>query len=1172
MLRIWLKRVASGGSLVVLLSAVTWAQNFNATLSGRVIDSSGGVIPGAVLTLTSDTTGSVARAKTGSDGLYTFPNLIPAPYTLQVSAKGFRNYVQHGIVLLMNQQVTNNVTLQLGAVTQVVNVSANASPLNFENATVKGVITKHQLENLPLEVQGSQLSSFEFVKTLPGVTTEGIPLTATTNNQTSFDGGEVDAEAAVLDGVPMIEGGLSQSGYVALGSDFPISPYAAGQISVLTSNYDPQYGQTNGAVLVATTQSGTNQWHGGSFFYNRNTAFNARPFGATSRPPDNESDGGGYIGGPLRHVPLFWSGRKKSYLFVNFEFYRSLGATTFPFLTVPSAAMKNGDFSQWPYPIYNPNTTVVDPNYNASEPTGVNNEPYLRQQFPGNVIPASAMVGSLAPGWLKWVPAPNRPGLTDNWQSQWALASSLNADTDQWDVRGDQYIGDKDHVMVTWHYRGTLPFVQHDFPIQIDTNNTRIPNYSEVERLNYDHTFSPTLLNHFAIGYLDLLTGEYNSDTPYISDVPQISGVYEHTLESGISFQEYSPYGGTASLLSTRPTWILNDMVSWVYGPHTFEFGGTYGHLAYPEQGTPNGAGSFYFSDLNTGLLGIPSGNSMASFLLGDVSTASASFYSLGAYRPQSRFVGLFAGDTWKATQKLTVNYGTRWDLYTPSIEAKNQTSWFDPNMPNPAAGNRLGALVFAGNAYGAASSGVSYPEQLFYGAIQPRIGIAYALTPKTVVRAGWGIFFLQNFYPGWNDGIGTSGFNNTASFSSGLGGLQPAFLLQNGVTLPPGFKARNISLSALNGEGAPDYRPFDANDEPHSMMWNLTIGHQFTQNLHVTAGYVANHGSRLLSQIDPLNALNPSLLSMGSALFNEFQPGQTELDGVAAPYPGWAQQMTGCSPYVAQALLPYPQYCGGIYGVNENVGWSNYNSLQVTAEKRFAQGLVFDANYTWSKWLTTSSNIQTSTQVSGMSPFQMNRNYAPSPYEVPQSFNFSLVYDLPVGRGNRFMNRGGVLNDVLGGWQLSTIVQLQSGLPLTFTSSLCNVPSQFDAGCFPSLLPGANPFVKSKSGWNGAGPLFNVSSFTPASSFEFNFGDGPSVSNIFGYGYHDMDLSLMKSFQITERVKLDLEGEAFNVWNWHCFSEPGTFTTDVNNPSFGDWTGTITAPRSLQVGAHLTF
>ncbi|HTV55713.1 MAG TPA: carboxypeptidase regulatory-like domain-containing protein [Terriglobia bacterium] len=1156
---------------IAFFSAQAWAQNFNATLSGRVIDSSGAVIPGAVLTLTSDTTRSVATAKTGSDGLYTFPNLIPAPYTLQVSAKGFRNYVQHGIVLLMNQQVTNNVTMTLGAVTQVVNVSANASPLNFENATVKGAITKQQLENLPLEVEGSQLSAAEFVKTLPGVASGGAEMSNVEDSYYSFDGGQTDAEAAVLDGVSMIEGGLSQSGFISLGADFPISPYAVGEISVLTSNYDPQYGQTNGAIIVATTQSGADQWHGGSFFLNRNSAFNARPFGGSSVPPDNENDGGGYVGGPLKHVPGFWSGRKKSYVFVNFEFYRSLGATTFPFLTVPSAAMRNGDFSAWPYPIYNPDTTVANPNYNSSGATDANNEPYLRQQFSGNVIPSSAMAGSLAQGWLKWAPLPNRPGLTDNYQSPWPLASALNADTDQWDVRGDQYIGDKDHVMVTWHYRGTLPYVQHDFPIQIDTNNTRIPNYSEVERLNYDHTFSPTLLNHFAIGYLDLLTGEYNSDTPYVSDVPAISGVYAHTLEPAISFQEYSPYGGNASLLSTRPTWIVNDMVDWVHGAHTFELGGTYGTLAYPEYTAPNAAGSYYFSDLNTGLLGIPSGNSMASFLLGDVSSANASFYSLATYRPQSRLAGLFAGDTWKTSRKLTVNYGMRWDLYTPSSEAKNQSSWFDPNMPNPGAGNRLGALVFAGNAYGAASTGESYPEQLFYGAMQPRVGIAYALTPNTVLRAGWGIFFQQEFYPGWNDGIGTSGFNVTPSFSSSLGGLQPAFLLQNG--LPQNFlHPPDISLSALNGEDAPEYRPSDADEEPHSMQWNLTIDHQFTQNLHVSAGYVANHSSRLLSQQDPLNVLNPSLLSLGTALDENFQPGQTVLDGVAAPYPGWAQQMTGCPPSLAQALLPYPQYCGGIYGVNENVGWSNYNSLQVTAEKRFAHGLVFDANYTWSKWISTGALIQTSQEVSPISPFQMNRNYAPAEYEVPQIFNLTLVYDLPVGRGNRFMNRGGVLNDVLGGWQLSSIVTLQSGAPLTFSSSLCNVPSQFDASCLPSLLPGANPFLRSKSNWNGAGPLFNVNSFTPASSFEFNFGEGPSVSNIYGYGYQNMDLALAKSFQITERVKVELRGEAFNVWNWHCFSQPGTFTTDVNSPSFGDWTGTITAPRSLQVGAHLTF
>jgi hypothetical protein len=322
---------------------------------------------------------------------------------------------------------------------------------------------------------------------------------------------------------------------------------------------------------------------------------------------------------------------------------------------------------------------------------------------------------------------------------------------------------------------------------------------------------------------------------------------------------------------------------------------------------------------------------------------------------------------------------------------------------------------------------------------------------------------------------------------------------------------------------------------------------------------------------MEGLNTLSPAMLSMGEALYDVFQPGQTSLDGVNAPYSGWAAQMTGCAPSVAQALTLYPQYCGGIYGLNENAGWSNYNSLQITAEKRYSKGLLFNINYTWSKWLSTSDSVGGG--VSPISPYQLDRNYSISANDIPQVFNASVVYRLPVGKGERFMNAGGVLSAVLGGWQISTILTLQSGLPFSFTSSYCNVPSQFGIGCLPSILTGTNPLSQGKSSYDpGKGPLFNGNAFEPASSFDFYSGQGPRVSNIRGFGLNDEDFSLSKRVNVTERLKVEIRGEFFNAYNWHCFSEPGSFVTDVYSPSFGQWTGSVAPPRNIQVGIHLAF
>ena len=329
------------------------------------------------------------------------------------------------------------------------------------------------------------------------------------------------------------------------------------------------------------------------------------------------------------------------------------------------------------------------------------------------------------------MPAPNRPGLQNNYVSPNGLANALNANTDQWDARGDEYFGEKDHVFGTYHYRGTLPYTQSAFPAVIDTNNTRIPNYSNVVRVNYDHIFSPTFLNHFAWGYLNLKTAEYNASDCCVSQVPEISGVYSHTHEPVLNFDNFSSYGGNADLLSTRPTNVYTDTLTWVKGTHTLHFGGEYRSLAYPTAQQPNASGTFNFSNASTGLLGITSGNAIASFLLGEVASASAGFYTLPKFYPQAKAYGFFAGDTWKATQKLSVTLGLRWDVFTPSTEKNNQTSFFDPTAPNPGADNRPGSLAFAGSKWGDASYGSNAPENTYYKAFGPRVGFAYALSPE---------------------------------------------------------------------------------------------------------------------------------------------------------------------------------------------------------------------------------------------------------------------------------------------------------------------------------------------------------------------------------------------------------------------------------------------------------
>jgi hypothetical protein len=1191
-------------AVVLWLSAtgIGEGQSTNASLGGAVRDASGGLVPGAELVLTSQQTQTEAHFTTGKDGLYRFANLQAGTYTLSVRAKGFQQFIQQGIVLALNDITTLDVTLSVGGAVEKVEVNAAASPINHEDAEHKGEISPDVLKDLPLNVSGSSRSAASFVVVLPGVNT------GSGNNpfETRINGGMKMGDEAALDGASMQEGLMSQSGVVAMHSDYPISPEAISEISVLTSTYDPQYGTTTSGVITAVTKSGTNQFHGDLREYLHNTALNATQFGSPQKPKDIENQFGGSLGGPIK-IPGIWSDRNKAFFFFNDERWTIRGGTVYPVDSIPSLKERQGDFSDWVdstgklIPIYDPGTTRVNTAYNPNLPESATNLPYLRNQFMGcdgrhpNVICQNdpRFMNSLAKQWLQYLPTPTFGGALNNYVSPVATSDISGAGTDyrqNYDVRIDDYLGQKDHVAVTLHYHDTVFLKVTTLPAAVSNDYYLLPDGGEigpwVNRVNWDHTFSPNILNNLNYGYLDFRGSEIAVDASYADKLPKIPGAASYNQPPQLNFSDGFLSMGLDDLHhESRPTNVLNDIVSWSRGSHTFKFGGEARTLQNNLRNNNNGSGTFGFADLTTGLLGINSGNSVASFLLGYADSANVSFNNVDTLYARGKLFALYGGDTWKATSKLSITYGLRWDVSTPSVEKYNNFSFLDPVGINSGAGGRLGTLVFAGDKWGDASYGARHPEKTYYHAFAPRLGIAYSLTSKTVIRTGYGIFVSQAFYPGWNGGIAQDGFNTTPTFSSSMGGLSPALILSQG--FPSNIqKTPVISTTFLNGQSGPLYRPSDANRLPYAQQWNFTIDHQFTNNFYISAAYVANKGTRLLSDVAPINTLNPSYLSMGQQLYDEFQPGQTVLDGVTQPYAGWAEQMQACPPTVAQALLPFPQYCSSLPGLNENAGNSTYHSLQLKAEHRFSNGLWLLTSYTFSKLLTDADYIQSSSLANGnlgatgvISPYQRKRNKSLSIDDVPNTFNFSTLYELPVGKGKRFLNRAGWLDKMLGGWQLSTLVKISSGTPFFFRSSNCNVPSQFDVGCIPSQIAGVNPFLQDPNGYDpGKGPLLNRDAFQDPNSFNFNFGDGPRISNLRGPRFTNQDISFIKNIGLTERIGLRFQAEFFNAWNQHifvcetrCFGSTA-FDNDIASPTFGQWNGNVSTPRNIQLALKLLF
>jgi hypothetical protein len=1158
-----------------LFPAHAQAQSFNGSIAGRVLDPAGAVVSGAELTL-KNVSGGVELKRTSNDaGEYAFRGLLPGTYELRGSSPGFSPYLQRNIEVTMNADVRRDVILPVSGRSEEVEV-VGETILNYDTGAKVEGIAPGTLAQLPILTAGRPRSSAGFAILMPGVSTGGgaNPFGARLN------GGMQTGDEAVLDGASMQQGHMSQGGMISIFQDFPFSPDMVSEVKVLTSSYEPQYGGSTSGQIMATTKSGGDAFHGALFEYHRNDALNATQYGASKKAINKQNNFGVALGGPAK-VPGLWSSSVKTYFYLVGEGYRQEGGANTPTRSIPSLRNRAGDFSDWRdangnlIPIYDPATTRVV------------NGVVVRDQFPGNIIPANR-IAPIARQWLQFLPNPTNSGPLNNYLVPVPVPDTLVADSNTYFGRFDTYIGQKDHVSVTlWHQRSPAKF-NSELPHEIAFETYSDPQNSWVNRANWDHTFGPNVHNHMTFGYLNRNEGYGSVNQDAVNSLPRIAGVAGNNVPPTVQFSDgFSDWGNNAGInvgnVTTRPTFVWNDLVTFIKGSHTVKTGFEYRNIGGNLHSNANQAGTFVFGRGATGVLGQNSGSPIASFLLGAVDNGNFDFRtSPNTYVRQAAYI-VHAGDTWRVNRKLTVNYGLRWDVFTPSKEKYNNFSFFDPEGANPTAGGRAGRLAFAGDDAGAASYGANYPEKIYWKAFQPRLGMTFAINPKTLIRGGWGIFYNKAFYPGWGGGIAQEGFNRNVAFSSTLGGLEPAFFLQNGFPqnfTPPPF----IRSDFKNGQDIL-YRPLNANERARSQQWNLTIDREIGRDFMVSLAYVGSRGTHLPSLNEPLNALDPGLLRLGPALYEEFQPGQTSLRGVPIPYAGWREQMTGCAPSLAQALLPFPQYCSNLQGINELAGKSLYNSLQAKAEKRFSGGTYMLVSYTLAKLKTSGSDtVQSGASAWGgvngvISPYEKDRNYSLASDDVTHVLSAAMVYELPFGKNKKWL-QSGAASTILGGWQVSTLFRYSTAIPFFFRSGFCNVPSQFRSGCIPALKPGADPFLQDKGSFDPAkGPLLDKNAFEDVTKFNFYSGTGDRVSDIRGFNYKNQDLSLIKNTRMGGRVNLQLRLEAFNLWNWHVFQAQGNqnyglsaFNTDLASPDFGKWNGTVSDPRAVQVAARIEF
>lgn len=1209
--------------VMILMPGALLAQSTNATLNGIVTDPTGAVVPGAELTLINSATGYEAKFTSNERGEYTFRNLTPGTYELKAAKGGFQTSVQQGIVLTINAIVRVDVQLKVGAAADTVTIIGDQSLINFENATQQGGLDPGTLNNLPLVVGGAPRSSMSLATLLPGITTS--------SSGNAFDarinGGLQMGDEAVMDGASMQQGYMNQSGMVSLQGDFQMSPDMVSEVKVITSNYEPQYGSSTSGQLVVVTKGGGAQYHGAVFEYHRNRVLNARQWNADSRPFNIQNNFGANIGGPVK-IPWLYDGKgtgsHRTYFYFNWEAFRAAGGASVPTITVPSAKARNGDFSDWRdatgklIPVYDPRTTVVNADGSIS-----------RQQIQCNgvlnVLCKSDYDSLVARNpffreyLLRFMPAPNRAGELNNWTAPRAVPNTLINGSNVYMTRVDHYIGDKDHFYVTWWRQYASINIASLLPAQIATESPTTPQNSPIVRFNWERTFSSNVTHHFTIGYLNRNEGYGSLNLDFVDQLPKVRGVASQLYLPAFNFSDgftsiSNSTGINSRNITTRPTYVINNLLTWVTGNHTWKFGGEWRNAGGNIRQGTNESGTFSFGREVTGLPLINSGHPIASFLFGAVSNANVDFRTVSAWYPRQNAYVVHGGDTWRATSKLTLNYGLRWDVFTPMREKFNRLSFFDPKGANPGAGGRPGRLAFAGTEYGAASFGADFPEETWKRGFAPRLGIAYSWDSKTVIRTGYGVFFTQAFYPGWGGGMSLDGFNlNQAFNTTGAGGVLPAFNIVDG--FPQNFaRPPFITSDYRNGQGIL-YRPVDANRRPYSQQWNLTIERELPQNIFLSVAYVGNKGTRLPSNLQPLNILDPRnsrVAALGpDRLYSEVPANGVAFPGtqfeVREPYAGWSNQLRsrGCNPTVAQALLPFPQYCTSLFGLNENVGSSTFHSMQIKAEKRFSKGVFFLVSYTNSKLITDAadSTQREASQWNGsggiLSPFERRRNRSLAPDDVPQVLSTAVVYELPFGNGKRFLNQGGAVNKLVGGWQASVVYRYSRGIPFFFRSGRCNAGA-FAQTCVPGIKPGANPFLQDVNNFDPAkGPLFDIKAFeydtgrrrpdgSAITVFDsdsglangFYTGSGVRVTNLRGPNFKNIDATLIKNTRLTEKVNFQFRAEFFNLGNFHYFVNPGGFNiggnlpfdTDVNSPNFGRFTGNVSAPRTIQFGARIEF
>jgi Carboxypeptidase regulatory-like domain len=1161
--------VTALAAATLALPNTSFAQTERGAITGVVTDTTKAALPGVTVKVVNVGTNVSTDVVSSASGSYSAANLPPGTYRIEVSLEGFRPSTVSGAIVAAGTTTRVDVSLEVGGITESLQVMADATALQTEDAKITTNISNKQIDELPLVVGSAMRSPFDLLATVPearGSTTNVL-----------LGGGQGGAFGATLDGISINTNRNADTTETAF---LAPSLEAITEFTVETNGFKPEFGQAGGGVVTFASKSGTNRLEGSVYGFFRDDAFDSKRFFETTKGIYKQSDYGGSFGGPVR-IPKVYDGTSRTFFFASFEgFYNKQGSNA-TFRTVPTPEMYNGDFSNW-VDRNNRMIVIYDPATTRPNPGGAG---FIRDPFPGNRIPVERF-SAVARQYVALARSltPNRPGLVpgtfgyvaNNYVSE---GKSTIETTKKYSLKVDQVLNGSHRLSYVFNRTNNSLEPGDDgapglpAPFSEFQQNTFD---GDLHRASWDWVVGPRTVNHFTVGANTFNKNAFSPNVdqnwrervciPNAIDCNQNMGI--------ITFNnEFSQWGASSYNGTEQPRLTIKDDLTLVRGSHTIKSGFTFDRQQANGFGQQDFAGraGFHFNGTSVpGATTLTSGSAFASFLLGFANSGRTE--TIRYLQQIYPYYGFYAQDDWRVNSKLVFNYGVRYEYTRPPRAGGDQYSDFSPTTPNPAVNNFPGALIFAGEGPGRTGESSLIPS--YYGAVAPRLSAAYSLDDKTTFRGGIGRSFGRVTVVQGSSHF--AGFIGQYEFLNSDSGVTPTFLLDQGLPpypLPPLIDpsfSNNTNVDYWNGKESTRPAVYDT--------WTISVQRELRDGLTVELDYNGARGSHLQANLlnvnqVPMSVVNDLVARFGAAqavalLNSNITSAQAVAAGIQPPYPNFTNAAVQRQRSVAQALRPYPQYLtvNTTASGGDKTGSSRYHAGILKVSQRLSGGLQFQGSYVYSKLMTDADSFSGS--FGSQDAARPELEWSVGRFDQTHIIKLNTIYELPFGEGRRWL-KSGVASKIIGGWRVAAIQEYTSGFPIGVVT---NAPLPIFNGINRPNVTGAD--------WRApiAGDKFDprVDAFLNRAAFVQpvgELGNAPRMNDdVRGFWNLNENLSVAKTIKLSDGMRMDVRLEAFNLFNRVVFSTPQTTDAfrSIASPTFGIITGQTNNPRQMQLGFKL--